>query len=302
MNIKDRKVIALIVAFIYIVFLVFVFLIPDLRTDKFVRGITGLLTALFIAIEIFILIPPPKDIRVPIALAIKVPVALASAAVFYYFLLPQILPFVFPDEDDTKIVRGTVYSKEKNQRLDNATIGIQQTDLKTSTNADGTFTITKVPKDKNKLTINYGGVEREFDIDESEKYYFEQILIEKTPVQKLDSTVWKEGDGKRCNKYNKSGYEAVQLFMLQKDRIPIVEGYDKLYVKVEYLGKGDVIFLDYTENMSQIGTENNPVLWWLPVENENLKFSSGFCVGLKKGYKIATVYDWNVSFWFQKEK
>jgi hypothetical protein len=301
MNIKDRKLIALVVGVIYIIFLVFVFLIPDLRTDEFVRGITGLLTALLVAIELFILVPSPKGMNVPTALALKVPVALASSAVFYYFLLPQILPFIFPD-DNTKTVSGTVYSKEKNERLNNVTIDIQETQLTTKTNADGAFNIKKVPKDKNKLTIRYGGVEHEFDIDKSEKYYFEQILpVEKTPLQKIESSFWKEENNTACNKY-KGNNDAVKMFVLKKDRISKAEGYNQLYLKVQYLGEGNIVRTDYNPEMVLISSEPNPALWSMPAENDYLKFAVAFCVGIKKNSKPPTVDDWDSSFWFEKEQ
>jgi hypothetical protein len=242
--------------------------------------------------------------KVPTALALKVPLALASSAVFYYFLLPQILPFIFPVEDDnTKTVSGTVYSKEKNERLNNAIISIQGTQLATNTNADGVFTVTKVPKEKNELTIRYGGVEREFDIDKSEKYYFEQILPpEKTLPQKIESSFWKEENNTPCNKY-KGNNDAVKMFVLKKDRIPKAEGFDQLRLKVQYLGEGNIVRTDYSPEMTkEISSENNPALWSMPAENDYLKFAVAFCVGIKKNSKTPTVDDWDTSFWFEKEK
>lgn len=293
----QRVGVAIGVAAFYAVFISVVLLYPGLKEEPFVQGLTGLITALFVTIELFILVPAPP--------AIALPVAFVCGAAFYFYLLPQIKPFIFPG----KIVKGTIYFKNTNQFVPNVLVRIRGTNQNTKTNEQGDFVLTGVDSDVKTITATYAGVDTDFDIKSSEKYEIEvpKKQINKTQAQKIDASGWSEVKDNLCSQFRR-GSNAVQGFVLKKDQISNSEGYQSLILSVQLRGDGEIVHAQAVypnpESVFRIeeGSQNNFGKWEIPAESNTLRIEFMFCIEREKSAPAITVNDWEAEFWLQKEK
>jgi hypothetical protein len=221
MNYRQKTRIAIGVAVFFALFLAAVLFVPGLRNSDFAQGITAVLITGFIAVELFILVPVPTKIAVP--------VAGLSAAIFYLTVFPQIKDTIIPKKT-TQTITGTIYRKGTDYPIPaKARVWVRGSNISSETDGRGSFTLLNVPLDVNSIVITYAGRDKDFDINSTGKYEMDitEDKVEIQGLQKLDATAWSETPKNNCAKF-KGKNSAVQLCSKQRQyRIsPWVSGFN----------------------------------------------------------------------------
>lgn len=296
MSDKNNPKIALTAAIICILFVVFVFVFPGLKEVPFVQGITGLAVTLTIAIVLFSAVPSKA--------AITIPIALGGAAAFFFIILPRVEPFVFP----TYTITGTIYYLGTTQPVPGVLVRDADTSQSVKTDDNGDFRLPNVSRRITKLTAKSGGIDYTFELNAEKRYPIIKQLSPSptTPRQQIDVGAWSEVPKHNCPVDKSGEFSSVKLFLVKKEALTKVEGFNRLYVRVSLQGNGFGILHAETLSPSpdvvrEISDEPTARQWSLPGNENDLKFEIAVCVGARKGVRQATLNDLVGYYWFGKE-
>jgi hypothetical protein len=296
--------VAVTAAVLCVLFVVFVFMYDDLRSSPFVQGITSLLVALTIAVVLFSAVRGSRVIRIPLGVV--------GAAGFYLLLLPQIKPFVFPFYTFTGYVAvdNAENTKTTFTPVEGAEVEIKDTGLRSSTNAAGQFTISKIPS---QITVTHLVISRagQSHIIETKNYPDNVFRIPSDPsvikstVYPVSSNEWVQDSPPQCGSGNQKKFTYVAQFQLTKT-VQNEEGYSEFVIRVWCDSDEMEIFAARKQQpargqkVRELEKDSGAQKWQIPIEGRVTTVSLYVCVGTKGKETSLSKSKIQSAYWFQK--